>query len=143
MEKPALMTLGAVFVYALYNVLLEQKFRGVNTLVLMIVMYSVMLFLSTMTLFVRGHTGNPIGVNWPFAIGAGMLLFCSSYLVTSAYASGGTVFVISMIMVSTPVIASGVRYLWVGGLPTGQQVLGYLLATLSVYLIITGRPKPV
>ena len=142
MEKPAMMALAAVFLYALQNVLLEQKFRGVNTLSLMMVMYGVVWVLSLITGSLRTPTGFPLGDAWPTAILAGTILFVGNYLMTGSYTNGGTVFTITMITVSMPVIASAVRYLWVGGLPTGQQMVGYLLAIASVYLIITGRAKP-
>lgn len=146
MAKSLYFPLIAVVCYAVANVVLEQKLSKYNNLSLLVV-YAGLIFVLAAVLRQFMRTADPV---WDFPAGAAMLLmiavalvfFAADYFYLGAYTNGGDVLTITMIMTLLPVVASVVKFLWVGGLPNKWQLAAYACAIAAVALAAKGSPPP-
>ncbi len=140
--KPVIYAVVALFLYATQNVVLEQKFSGYSTVTILLCLYAVMLPTALIQLGFMHASGQtitaPNGVMIIVALGVGLVYYFADYFFVGAYTHGGSVTTITTIVIMLPVFASIVKFFWVGGLPNGYQIGGYMLAVGSIFLIIKG-----
>jgi len=141
--KIVLFAAMAVFLYALQNVLLEQKLANFNTAPILVYVYTAAFPLALVRFGYLKATGQsirvPSGMALAIALLAGVMLFFADLLYVGAYTSGGNLMTITTIVVLFPAFASLIRYFWVGGLPNRYQAAGYILAALAVLLVAKGN----
>ena len=145
MSKPVIFALLAVVFYAVASVALEQKFSKYNNLSLLVVYAFIVM---TLALSARSYlkTADPV---WDFPTGQALLLmgtvgvvfFLADYFYLGAYTNKGDVITITTIVTLTPVVASVVKYLWVGGVPNSWQFAAYASAAVTVMLAAKGASQ--
>ncbi len=140
--KPVIYALLALVLYAFQNVFLEQKLSRYNTIALMVYFYVTLLPLALISLCYLKISGQdivaPPGGTILTVVLVGSLYFFADYFYIGAYTSGGSVLTVTSIVIMFPVFASVIKHFWIGGFPNVFQILGYLLAVVSVLLISKG-----
>ena len=140
--KPIYHALISVVLYALHNVILEQKLSKYSTIILLIGFYSVMLPVAISHLYVLKSAGQSFLIpnNKTILLIASLALvyFVADYFFMSAYTNGGDILTITTIVIMFPIFASIIKFFWVGGVPNLYQVSGYVLAVISVILVTKG-----
>ena len=141
--RPVLLATAAMIIYAIQNVLLEQKLAKYSVFSLLTYFYLMMLPLTAggwiYLKLTNQPTPSPSGWAIVLAMMTGMAYFLADSCYVGAYTNGGDIFTIAAIVVMFPALASAVRYFWVGGLPNVYQVAGYLFAALAVLLVAKGN----
>jgi len=105
--------------------------------------YSVMLPLAIASWVVTRK--NDQFINFPsgslivLALAMGVAYFFADTFYVSAYSFGGNVMTVASILTLSPVVASLIKYIWVGGSPNKYQLFGYVLAMFSIILITKGK----
>ena len=140
--RPVLFAFIGMMLYALQSVVLEQKLSRYSTAGVLLCFYLAMLPLTLVWLAQMKLAGQPImvpsGKMFLLAAAVGAMYFFADGFYIGAYTSGGSVFVITTVAVLFPVLASVIRYVWVGGSPNVYQVIGYFLAVAAVFLVAKG-----
>jgi len=140
--KPVIFACLALMFYAVQNVFLEQKLAKYSTFSILLYMYLVMLPLVLICLAALRIKKQPIltpsGIAIGITLGCGLLYFFADYFYVGAYTSGGSVLMVTTIVIMFPIFASIVKYFWTGGLPNFYQVAGYILAFFAVLLVAKG-----
>jgi drug/metabolite transporter (DMT)-like permease len=139
------LALAAVLIYGAQNVLLEQKLAKFGTPVLLTSFYAIMVVLSGLRWWqLSGESGGlvyPVGwMAWGLVAVGGLLYFAGDYCFISAYTGGGDLPTIATTIALFPVAATAMRYLWIGGMPSPTQILGFVLAAAAVYFVMKGAP---
>lgn len=88
--------------------------------------------------FNNQHVVAPHGSMILLAIFCGALYFVADIFYVGAFTSGGNLMTITIIVMMFPVVSSAMKYVWVRELPNSYQIAGYLLAMLSVFLVVKG-----
>jgi hypothetical protein len=142
MSKPMIFVCIAVVCYAIQNNVMEQKLATYNPAMIITVAYLAMLPLALARLGQLKLAGEtlvlPQGAVLGFMLLAGVLWFFGDYLYASAFTSGGDLITITTIIVTYPVVAALVKFIWVRGLPNRYQVISYLFAAVAVYFAAKG-----
>jgi drug/metabolite transporter (DMT)-like permease len=140
--KSILFVVVAMMLYALSNVLLEQKFSKYNTFTLMVCYVSVILVVAVIgrqtTLSGDESFNFPQGAEFALVILLGLIMATADYLYVAAYASGGDLMTISSIVVMFPVFASIVKFAMTRELPNAYQIVGYTFAVVAVLCVSKG-----
>lgn len=141
--KPIILACAAMVFYASQNVVVEQKLARYNTLSVLVYFYLTMLPLALVGLGYLKATNQkivaPTGSAIFIALAVGAMFFLADAFYVGAYEAGGTLMVITTIMLAFPALASLMKYLWVGGLPNNYQIVGYVLAALGVLCVTKGN----
>lgn len=141
--KSILFALLALFLFAVQNVILEQKLAKYTAETLLVYFYLIMLPLAFLLLAYARITNQtiepPFGNAVLIVLGTGLILFLANFFYINAYTSGGNLLTITTIVILFPVFASVIKFAWVGGLPNLYQIGGYILAVAAVFLTIKGN----
>ena len=142
MNRAIALTALAVILYALQNVLMEQRLAKHSTVSILVIAYTVMLPLSLIRLLHLRLAGNPVifptGSLLTVALLTGLLWFASDYCYVGAYTSGGDLVTITTVIALFPVAASVIRFFITAALPNAYQFGAWLLAAAAVYLVTRG-----
>lgn len=138
--KAVLFAIAATFFYALQNVIVERKLSNVQPLVNMMFFSGTIFLLSLLTCGVKnliGFQANiPDSAQILTIVFVGVILFFADYCFFSAYNSGGSLIIITTLVVLLPVIASFIKYASTGeGVPSTNQLLGWMFAAVAVFLV--------
>lgn len=141
--RPILFAFVAMVLYAVANVVLEQKLARYNTLPLLACWYMVP---APILLSIVGYwkvterpTGLPNGWMLVLAISMGVLYLAADSFFVGAYTQGGNLLSVTSMTVLFPAMAIAIKQVCVGGtLPNRYQVAGYILAALAVVLTTKG-----
>lgn len=142
MSKPVIFSFLALACYSVTNVILQEKFSKFNNLTLMCV-YMVPILVVAVIGRVVTKTSDPsfdfpVGQDLAVLIGVGILFAIADYFYVGAYTNGGDLTTTTCIIAMLPVVASIIRYAWVGGIPNAYQISGYFCALLAVLLVAKG-----
>ena len=77
----------------------------------------------------------PTGKEVAVAAGVGLVLFVAEVSFLYAYFSGGSLAMVTTMVILIPVLASAIQFVLGGGLPHINEFLAYLLAAAAVLLI--------
>ena len=142
MNKPAVFALLAMVFYAVTNVVLEEKFSKFNNLTLMCVYVVPVLLVAIVG---RGLVKTsdpsfdfPVGSDLFILVALGFLWAAADYFYIGAFTNGGSLLMVTSIMIMFPAVASLIKFMWTQSLPNMWQVGGYLLGVCSVMLVIKG-----
>lgn len=140
--KPIVFVFLAVILYAFQNVLLEQKLSKFTASGLLVYFYLCMLPLAFFAVGYLKITGQeislPRGHFIALTLVGGIIYFLADFFYLSAYTSGGSVFTVTTIMMLFPLMASVVKFFWVGGVPNPCQIFGYIFGVLAVIFVVKG-----
>ncbi len=144
--KPILLALSAMIIYAIQNVIMEQKLSKYSVFPLLVYFYLAMLPMAVCGWFYLRFTNQsifvPSGPTILVALALGLMFFAADSCYVGAYTNGGSVIVVGTIVALFPAIASTVKYFWKGSLPNIYQILGYSFALLAVFLLAKGNTLP-
>lgn len=142
MSKPVVFALLGMALYALANLILEQKFSKFNNLTLMCVYILPILLVAIigrqLTRTSDPSFDFPVGLDLAILVMMGLIFAAADYFYIGAYTSGGDLLTISCIVVMFPVFASLLKFAWTLALPNMWQMGGYVLAAGAVLLIAKG-----
>lgn len=138
--KSVLFAVIAIFLYALSNVVVEQKISRVPPIINMVIFSGAVFFLSLLTCLFRSTLGVqavlPDSSQLTAVIFCGLIFFFADFCFFSAYNHGGSLVIITTLTVLLPVFASFIKFVSTGdGLPSPAQILGWLFAVLAVFLV--------
>ena len=143
--KPALLAIAAMVLYASQNVMMEQKLSKFSTPALLTIMYAVMFPLVLARLATMKALGEeinfPMGDALFYALLSGAIYFIADYAFVGAYTNGGSVMLVSTIVVTFPVFAAIIKYVMYGHTPNMYQVVGSVLAFAAVFLVTFGENR--
>jgi drug/metabolite transporter (DMT)-like permease len=133
----------AVILYALGNVITEQKLKPFTQFGIMAFCYIPMVFMTIGALGVmklRGQTiafpnGDAIYVAGAIAI----VFFLADSFFFSAYTNNADAFTVSSIALMFPAAASAIKYFWTGQLPNRYHLAAYAVAMIAVALAEKGN----
>lgn len=145
--KPIVFVFLAVILYAFQNVLLEQKLSKFTASGLLVYFYLCMLPLAFFTVGYLKITGQeislPRGSFIALTLVGGIIYFLGDFFYLSAYTSGGSVFTVTTIMMLFPLMASVIKFFWVGGIPNFYQIVGYMFGVVAVIFVVKGSASEV
>ena len=140
--KSIIFAFAAMLLYGISSLVIEQKFERYNTIVLTFLF--TLPFIPLTLLFLGGEKvmGEriifPQGNYFWLIMVMGVLYFFADYFFVGAFTAGGNVLTILTIMMLSPVVAVVAKYLWVGGVPSAYQIVGYIFAACAVFLLAVG-----
>jgi drug/metabolite transporter (DMT)-like permease len=133
----------AVVLYALGNVITEQKLRPFTQFGIMAFCYIPMVFMTIGALGVMKLRGQPIAFPSGEAIyvaGAiAIVFFLADTFFFSAYTNNADAFTVSSIVLMFPAAASAIKYFWTGQLPNRYHLAAYAVAVAAVALAEKGN----
>lgn len=140
--KTVIFVVIAAVVYAIQNVILEQKMSKYSQPAILVYFYLLMLPVVCIWLLQMKLTHQPIvaptGTMIWLALGLGAMYLIADACYLTAFTLGGNVITITTILVMMPVVASAIKFVWTGSLPNSYQVVGYLAAVAAVLLMAKG-----
>lgn len=140
--KSVLYACAAMVLYAIQNVTIEQRLAKYSTVSILFYFYLVMFPMAAILVSYMKVSGQQLA--WPsgnaitLVLGVGVAYFFADYCFVSAYTSGGSIMTVMILAMMFPVFASIIKYFWVGGLPNFYQIASYLVAVVSILLLIKG-----
>lgn len=141
--NPVWMAVVAMFLYAITNLILEQKLSHCSIFAVLTFSYVLMLILSASVWGGMRLIGNEVIAPSGKLIGVAALMafvyFLADSLYMGAYTNKGSLLSVTTVVVIFPAIASIMKFFWVGGLPNAYQVFGYILATIATILVAKGN----
>ena len=141
--KPTLLAATAMALYALINVIIEQKLSKHTTSAVILCIYSVILILALTRFSYMRSTGDqinfPTGLIFVLVLAVGVLHFFADYCYYLAYTAGGTLMSITTIAIMLPIFSSFAKFAWTNCLPSAYQLTGYVLAVIAIYLVGKGN----
>ena len=141
--KPAITACIGVFLYAVLNVVMEQKLSKYSTANLLIYFYLVMLSIAFLQLRAEKLVGQaiiaPHGSATVIVLLVGVAYFYADYFYLKAYNGGGSLLTITTIFIMFPVFASLIKYAWVRELPNPYQITAYIFAAAAILLTAKGN----
>ncbi len=141
--KSVLYACAAMVLYAIQNVTIEQKLAKYSAVSILFYFYLVMLPMAVITVSYMKVSGQQLA--WPsgsaitLVLGVGIAYFFADFFFVSAYTSGGSVMMVMTVAMMFPVFASIVKFFWTGTLPNFYHVASYLVAVVSILLLIKGN----
>lgn len=138
--------IGAVLFYAMVNLIIERKLSHISALGNMVFLYLgltamvvplVLLqnqFGLTLTMPQKNHT-------WVI-LACALLFFAADFCYFSAYKSGGSLLMISTTVALFRVVASAMHAGLGYGMPSGRQIIGWVLAVVAVILVSQHERPP-
>lgn len=134
--------IGILF-YGIFNVILDYKFRNYTTPFLIAVMSVLSLSFSLAWLFQMKFSGKEVIYPdnwqlWLLVVVCGLALFLGDSFYLSAYKGGESIFALTTVAIMLPVSIAIFKGLVNQTWPNIWQVTGYILASLSVFLLARG-----
>jgi len=141
--KPLIYASMAVLLYALGNVITEQKLKPYTQFATMAYCYVPMIVLTICALAWKKLQAQPISLPSGNALYfAGMIavvFFVADTFFFSAYTNNADSFTVSAIVLMFPAAASLMKYFWTGQIPNRYHVAAYLVAVVAVALAERGN----
>ena len=141
--KQVVYACAAVLLYALGNVITEQKLKPYTQFGTMIFCYVPMVFLTIGALTVLKMRGQPIFFPQGEAVYVAGLIaivfFVADGFFFSAYANNASAFTVSSIVVMFPAAASLMKFFWTGEVPNRYHIAAYVVALVAVVLAEKGN----
>ncbi len=140
--KSFLFILFAIILYGTQNVIVEQKLKNLQPLVVLLHCFPVMLLLTIVSLGVQSHGTQIV---WPTGSALGFLglsaviYFVANVCYFNAFHSGGSLLLITTMTAFIPIVATLVKFAWVRHVPTTLQMVGMALAVVAVALVTMGN----
>ena len=140
--KSVLYACAAMVLYAIQNVTIEQKLAKYSTVSILFYFYLVMFPMAAILVSYMKVSGQQLA--WPsgnavtLVLGVGVAYFFADFFFISAYTSGGSVIMVMTVAMMFPVFASIVKFFWTGALPNFYHVASYLVAVVSILLLVKG-----
>jgi drug/metabolite transporter (DMT)-like permease len=132
-----------VILYALGNVIMEQKLKPFTQFGIMTFCYVPMIFLTMGALGLMKLRGQAISFpsgNAVFFAGAiALTFFLADTFFFSAYTDGADAFTVSSIVLLFPAAASAIKYFWTGQVPNRYHIAAYVAAVIAVALAEKGN----
>jgi drug/metabolite transporter (DMT)-like permease len=133
----------AVILYALGNVIMEQKLKSFTQFGIMTFCYIPMIFMTAGALGVMKMRDLPIafpsGNAIYFAGAIAVTFFLADTFFFSAYTGGADAFTVSSIVLLFPAAASAIKYFWTGQMPNRYHIAAYVAAVIAVALAEKGN----
>ncbi len=133
----------AVVLYALGNVLIEQKLKSFTQFGIMAFTYVPMVFMTAAALGIlkaRHQTiAFPNGNAIYFAGAIAVVFFVADSFFFSAYTNNADAFTVSSIVLMFPAAASAFKYFFTGKLPNRYHLAAYAVAVAAVVLAEKGN----
>ena len=141
-SRPVIYAFLAMWLYAFSNVVIKVKLAKYTTMALLLYWYFTLAPLAVTGIGYMYFSGQkiivPTGVDAKLAILAAVVFFFADYFYIGAYTAGGSLLVVTTLVVLFPVIAQLIKYFWIGGNMNYYHLAGYILAALAVILIGKG-----
>jgi drug/metabolite transporter (DMT)-like permease len=141
--KQVIYAAAAVVLYALGNVMMEQKLKSFTQFGIMIFCYIPMVFMTIGALGFMKYRGQPIAFPSGDAIyvaGAiAIVFFLADTFFFSAYTNNADALTVSSIVLLFPAAASAMKYFWTGEPPNRFHVAAYAVAIAAVALAEKGN----
>jgi drug/metabolite transporter (DMT)-like permease len=141
--KPVIFACMAVLLYALGNVITEQKLKTYTQFATMAYCYIPMVALTFGALAWKKLEGQsialPSGTGLYFAGMIAVVFFLADTFFFSAYTNNANSFTVSAIVLMFPAAASLMKYLWTGQTPNRYHVAAYIVAIVAVVLAERGN----
>ena len=133
----------AVVLYALGNVMIEQKLKPFTQFGIMAFCYVPMVFMTAGALGFMKLRGQPIAFPSGSAIyvaGAiAIVFFLADTFFFSAYTHNADALTVSSIVLLFPAAASAMKYFWTGETPNRFHIAAYVVAIVAVALAEKGN----
>lgn len=141
--KPLVYACMAVLLYALGNVVMEQKLKAYTQFGTMMYCYVPMILLTVCALGWKKMQAQPIslpsGEGLFFAGMIAVVFFLADTFFFSAYSNNADSFTVSGIVLMFPAAASLMKYFWTGQTPNRYHIAAYLVAIVAVVLAERGN----
>lgn len=142
LTRPIVYAFISMWLYGLQNVIIEVKLAKYTTMALLLYWYFAMVPLALAGLGYMYFTDQSIAIpnrtDAVIAVAVAVMFFFADFFYVGAYTNGGSVLVVTTMVVLFPVIAQLIKFLWVGGSWNYYHIFGYILAALAVILISKG-----
>lgn len=144
MDNPLSVLLGAatMLVYAFVIVMLKDFSKHYNVFVIGVcylpIQFIAMGGMLWMTTYFKGPLPFPKGSMWWLVLVLGMLYTLGSTLNYTAYATGGSVAMMSCMTLLMPLFASAINFVLTRELPNAWQASAYVAGTVTLLLLIKG-----
>jgi|GEM_PF-1769521 len=133
----------AVILYALGNVITEQKLKPFTQFGIMAFCYIPMVFMTIGALGIMKVRGQPIAFpsgDGLYVAGAiAIVFFLADTFFFSAYTNNADAFTVSSIAMMFPAAASAIKYFWTGQMPNRYHLGAYAVAIVAVALAEKGN----
>jgi drug/metabolite transporter (DMT)-like permease len=133
----------AVILYALGNVMIEERLKPFTQFGIMIYSYVPMLVMTFAALAVLKlgdkSISFPTGSALYVAALIGIVFFVADTFFFSAYNNNADAFTVSSIVLMFPAATSLMKYLWSGSVPNRYHVVAYAVAVVAVALAEKGN----
>jgi drug/metabolite transporter (DMT)-like permease len=141
--KPVVYACMAVLLYALGNVVTEQKLKPYTQFAIMVYCYIPMVVLTVCAIGWKKMQAQPIsfpsGQALYFAGIIAIVFFLADTFFFSAYTNNADSFTVSAIALMFPAAASLMKYFWTGQTPNRYHIAAYLVAIVAVVLAERGN----
>lgn len=141
--KPVLFSCMAVLLYALGNVITEQKLKAYTQFGTMLYCYLPMIALTFGALAWKKIDGQaiilPSESGLYFAGMIAIVFFLADTFFFSAYTNNADSITVSSIVLLFPAAASLMKYLWTGQTPNRYHIAAYVVAIVAVVLAERGN----
>lgn len=141
--KPVIYACMAVLLYALGNVVMEQRLKPFTQFAIMAYCYLPMIALTFGALTWKKFQGQtiapPTGGAIYFAGVIAVVFFLADTFFFSAYTNNADSFTVSSIVLMFPAAASLMKYLWTGQTPNRYHLAAYVVAVVAVILAERGN----
>jgi drug/metabolite transporter (DMT)-like permease len=141
--KPVIYACLAVLLYALGNVITEQKLKPYTQFATMAYCYIPMIAMTLCALAWKKLQAQPIsfpaGNALFFAGMIAVVFFLADTFFFSSYTNNGDSFTVSSIVLLFPAAASLMKYFWTGKTPNRYHLAAYFVAVVAVVLAERGN----
>lgn len=132
---PSTAAIVAMVLFSIFNTLIERKIKNVSPLMTMAIVYTTTLFLTLISFSPRNPAITfPHGWQWVIAILCGVMLFTADYFFYTAYHTGGSLVMVTVILALVPVCSVIISYPFGGSVPSLRQFAAALMAIGAVWL---------
>ena len=140
--KPVIYAFIAMVFYASQNVIIEQKLSTYSTLGILIFIQTTLLLCTVLAVVAVKVSGGtiifPTGTALWLCFGCGIIYFIADYFFIGAYAIGGNLYDIAVVVGLFSVIAFTIKAVVTGLYPNMYQIGGCLMAVVAVWLVSKG-----
>lgn len=137
--KTALFATGAMLFYAAGSIIIDQKLRQVSPFATMLFYALGVSTVAALGLLAQRQSGMaltmPQGNQYWLLVALAAAIVVADFCYFSAYTSGGSLIMVTTLVVLLPVFASLIKFALGGGLPSLAQLIGWLFAAVAVFLV--------
>lgn len=137
--KTVVLVLTAVLFYAVANVSIEKWLSKYSTTAVLVIWYPILSILAAVVLLYFKGTAQEVifpatATAVLLTILVAVMYFIADFSYLNSYASGGSIFTITTLFLTFPVVAGIVKAIVDGQYPSWNQVVGYILVSIAVLL---------